>query len=394
MDWQAQQDLLTVQGDYYDAEQDFPGSPDLDHTGQNLLARWSHRGERSELSVQAYYDHTDREAPVDGAPFGLDTYDLEIQQTLNLGERHVVTWGAGKRMTDYHVRSDGQLQFLPASRRLNLGNLFIQDVVSLPNGLTATVGLKLEDNPFLGVTALPDLRVSWAPDERNLVWLAASRAIRAPTPFDVDVAEFLGPTLFLEGNADFASEEVWPYELGFRGQPNAALTFSVSAFYNDYDQLRTIEPGPTGIPLLWDNRMAGYTYGLEAWANIQVLPWWRLSPGIRTLEKRLQFDSDSSALVGLSLAGNDPSLQASLKSSMDLGNAITFDAFLRYVGAMPEPRMPEYYELSARLAWQANPKLSLAVNGFNLLHDGHREYPAPIGKDISRSVFAQVRFDF
>ena len=56
--------------------------------------------------------------------------------------------------------------------------------------------------------------------------------------------------------------------------------------------------------------------------------------------------------------------------------------------------MPEYYELSARLAWQANPKLSLAVNGFNLLHDGHREYPAPSGEDISRSVFAQVRFDF
>jgi hypothetical protein len=56
--------------------------------------------------------------------------------------------------------------------------------------------------------------------------------------------------------------------------------------------------------------------------------------------------------------------------------------------------MPEYYELSARLVWQASPRLSLAVNGFNLLHDRYREYPAPVGKDITRSVFAQVRFDF
>jgi iron complex outermembrane recepter protein len=394
VDWRDERNSLTVQGDLYQAEQDFPGSPNLDHTGENVLVRWSRQGARSETMVQAYYDHTDREAPVDGAPFSLDTYDLELQQTWRLGARHSFTWGAGKRLNDYHVRSHGQLQFLPANRRLDLGNVFIQDVVSLPNDVTVTAGVKLEDNPFLDVTALPDLRISWAPDERNLLWAAASRAIRAPTPFDVDVAEFLGPTLFLEGNPDFASEKVWAYEIGYRGQPNAALSFSISSFYHDYEQLRTIELGPTGIPLVWDNRMAGNTYGLEAWANIQVRSWWRLSPGIRTLEKRLHFDASSSQLVGLSLAGNDPSFQAALRSSMDLAHAVTFDAFLRYVGAMPEPRQPEYYELSARVAWRATPKLTLAVNGFNLLHSRHREYPAPIGKAIPRSVFAEARFSF
>ena len=394
VDWREERDSLTVQGDIYRAEEHFPGSPELEQTGENMLLRWSRQGARSETMVQAYYDHSEREAPADGAPFSLDTYDLELQQTWILGQRHTLTWGAGKRRTDTHVRSDGQLQFLPAARRLNLGNIFVQDVLSLNNNVTVTAGVKLEDNPFLDPTALPDLRVSWAPDERNLLWVAGSRAIRAPTPFDVDVAEFLGPTLFLQGNPDFASEEVWASEIGYRGQPTAALSYSVSAFYGDYKQLRTVELGPTGIPLIWDNRMSGYTYGFEAWANIQVRPWWRLSPGVRTLEKRLQFDAGSSELVGLSLSGNDPSFQASLRSSMDLAHGVTFDAFLRYVGAMPEPRQPEYYELSARLAWQVTPKISLALKGFNLLHERHREYPAPTGKEIERSFFAEAHFSF
>ena len=61
---------------------------------------------------------------------------------------------------------------------------------------------------------------------------------------------------------------------------------------------------------------------------------------------------------------------------------------------MPEPRQSEYYELSARLAWQLTPKLGLALKGFNLLHDRHREYPAPVGKEIERSFFAEAHFSF
>jgi iron complex outermembrane recepter protein len=75
-------------------------------------------------------------------------------------------------------------------------------------------------------------------------------------------------------------------------------------------------------------------------------------------------------------------------------HGVTLNAFLRYVGAMPEPRQPEYYELSARLAWQVTPKISLALKGFNLLHDRHREYPAPTGKEIERSVFAEAHVSF
>ena len=50
------------------------------------------------------------------------------------------------------------------------------------------------------------------------------------------------------------------------------MTFSVAVFYNVYDNLRTIEPASATefLPLRWDNRMEGSTYGMEAWGKWQV----------------------------------------------------------------------------------------------------------------------------
>jgi iron complex outermembrane receptor protein len=79
---------------------------------------------------------------------------------------------------------------------------------------------------------------------------------------------------------------------------------------------------------------------------------------------------------------------------MDLGHGVTFDAFFRNVGALPEPANPGYSELSARLAWRVSRTLELGVSGFNLLHDRHTEYPLPIGAEIERTVFGEIRLTF
>ena len=393
-DWQRGQNAVTLQGDAYHGDQSLLNAPDISLSGHNILGRWQHTSDGSQLSVQAYYDRSAREAPVDGAPFTLDTYDVELQQSLTVGSAHQVVWGAGKRINDYRVTRAGQLQFIPAHRSLDLGNIFLQDTISLSPAFKITAGVKLEDNPYSGWTMLPDLRVSWELSDTALLWAAASKAIRAPTPFDVDVAEFVGPTLFLQGDPDFRNESVWAYELGYRGQPTSRLSFSASAFYDVYHNLRTIEPGPNFIPLRWDNGMEGDTYGVEAWANFQVTSWWRLSPGFRSLHKRLHFDDDASGLIGVSLSGNDPTNGTVLKSAMTLGRRVTFDALFRHVGELPDPKHPGYSELSARLGWQMSNALELAVSGFNLLHGRHTEYPAPQGLYIERSGFAELRLRF
>lgn len=73
---------------------------------------------------------------------------------------------------------------------------------------------------------------------------------------------------------------------------------------------------------------------------------------------------------------------------------MTFDAYFRRVGGLPEPVQPEYSELSARIAWRMSKSLELSVTGFNLLHDRHTEYPLPIGTFIERSVLGEIRLTF
>src|ERR1700733_498192 len=212
-------DSSTVQGDLYRATQNVAQQLDGMIDGANLLGRWKHQfSDQSELQLQAYYDLTERYGPPPGAgAFVLRTYDVELQQSLALGSAHKLIWGAGERINDYDITDTATLLFVPPNRALTLGNVFAQDTVALSSALSATAGIKLEDDPYSGWSALPDARLSWTLNDINQLWAAASRAIRSPTPFDVDVVELLwaGGTVGLTGNPQFQPEKVWAYEIGY-----------------------------------------------------------------------------------------------------------------------------------------------------------------------------------
>ena len=66
-----------------------------------------------------------------------------------------------------------------------------------------------------------------------------------------------------------------------------------------------------------------------------------------------------------------------------------FDAWLRAISALPNPRVPTYAELNLRLGWQPTPGLELALVGQDLLHDSHPEFgPLPRREEFERSVRA------
>jgi len=94
----------------------------------------------------------------------------------------------------------------------------------------------------------------------------------------------------------------------------------------------------------------------------------------------------------VSQAGNDPKYQASLRSSMDLGESLMLDAALRYVSALPEPRVPAHLELNGRLGWNVTPRVQLSISGRNLLHARRQEYPE--GNAIPRSAFVELQWRF
>ncbi len=385
----------TVQGDYQHANENAGAFGDVGFDQFDLLGRWEHAGEHTNTRLQVYFDRTQRDQPPSGVGFTLNTYDLDFQQAMGVGERNHVVWGLGHRYNDYDIVNTQTLFFVPASRTLGLTNVFAQDTISLSEHFKLTAGLKFEENSYSGWSTLPDLRVAWSPNERTLVWASGARAVRAPTPLDVDVRESAdGVNVFLQGDPQFDTEKVDAYEIGYRGQPHTSISWSLSAFYDVYDDLRTIEPAPGGfLPLRWGNLMQGSTYGFELWASWQATSWWRLSPGYRYLHKNLEFSPGASQLLGIEQAGNDPTERATLKSSMDFGRW-SIDAMLRYVGKLPSPENPSYTELGARVAWRASDALEFSLDGSNLLDDRHSEYAVPTANEIRRSIYAEVRWSF
>ena len=395
MDGAVDEDSFTLQGDLYRGDQmlELPGG-NTRVEGANLLGRWSRTQADADWQVQAYYDYTARGAPANGVAFDLHTVDLEVQRRLRR-DRHRWVLGAGLRYHKYKINNTVPLAFEPPERDLTLGNVFVHDTISLGPTVDLSLGIKGEHDSFSGWNLLPDVRLAWQPTDTTMLWAAASRSIRSPTPFDTQVVERLGEVVYLTGDPDFDPEQVDTYELGWRGQPSERFTFSASVFYNVYDDLRTVEPTPdTYLPFHWDNLMEGDSYGFEAWAKWQVADWWRLSPGVRLLEKSLEFSRGASELLGLWQSGNDPSSQASLTSSMGLGASMTLDATLRHVGALPEPRLDAYQELNVTLGWRVSPDLHLSLSGINLLDSRHLEYPSPNGNYIQRALLAQARWRF
>lgn len=392
-DWSRSSNRVTIQGDAYREIRNDAGRGGQIVSGANLLARWQHRWERSELALQAYFDQRERDGDVGGDFFVLHTWDLQLQHNIESPLGRIV-WGAGERVNQYAITNNGALIFAPNTRALTLANIFAEDNVRLGPAVELKVGAKLEDDPYAGWQLQPEARLSWTLSSSAFAWLAAARAIRAPTPFDVDVIEKFGGTVFITGNAGFHPEQVTSYEAGLRGQPLPEVSFSLSAFDSVYRNLRSIEPdAATGLlPVHWGNGIEGHTYGVEGWLDWRITARWRLSPGVRTLHEALHFAPGASGLFGIAQAGNDPWGRVLLKSSLELSRSLSLDLVARWVGALPDPALPSHWELNGRLGWRVSPSLSFSISGTGLLHERHLEYPAPYGAYIRRSVMAELRW--
>jgi iron complex outermembrane recepter protein len=388
LDWSEGADEVTVQGDiYHGTLEDMPGQADQAAIGGgNLLARWSRDlGAESSVTVQVYYDTAWRDV-ASGIRASVDTYDVDVQYRFPLGAHDVVVGGGYRSADDTFEPAPGTSFLDPSSRTLERENVFAQDSLALSDTLRLTFGLKIENNSYTGVEFMPDARLAWQVSDTALLWAAASRAVRTPSRVDRDL--FITGTF--AGGPSFDSENVIAYELGYRGQPLPSLSLSVSAFYNVYDDLRTVEASSLAtFPLVVRNGMEGSGYGVEAWGTYEVSSWWRLSAGVSAMHKDLKLKPGNQDVVGLAFAGNDPDYQVNLRSSMNFGPDFTFDVFARHIADLPSPPVDAYTEINARLGWQVTDSLELAVTGSDLVDPSHQEFASPSlpRREVRRSVY-------
>lgn len=387
---------------------------DIHYRGGNLLGRWTHHwSDESESEFQAFFDGTKRDSLGKEERY---TGDIEFQHRLLLGERNEITGGIG-----YHVSADrfepSIVSFVPPERTLQYFNVFVQDeIMLLPEKLHLTLGSKFERNDYTGFETQPNARLAWMPRPQHTVWGTVARSVRTPARFERDVDALFQPitvpgvpspvVVHGTGNPDFESATVMTYEMGYRYRMRERMTADLVGFYNEYDRLRSLEPGTLDListpPVLngtLDNGVRAESYGVELALQFQINDWWSLRPSYAYLEIQAHAASSQSA-DEIEAEGSSPRHQFSARSLMNFGRRWELDCWLRYVDQLPFLNIPSYLTMDVRLAWHPKANLELALIGQNLFDNQHPEFfenrfgvpgqPA----EVERGVYAKVTWRF
>ncbi len=380
-----------------------------DYFGRYVMAVWNHAfPDESSIQVQAFYDGYTSDDPT----FREDrnTFDLEFQHQLEVGERNSIVWGLGFRHTQDEIDGSEFISLSPDSRSDQTYSAFIQDDITLTDTLHLILGTKIEHNDYTGIEVQPNARLRWTPNDRHTVWAAVSRAVRTPSRAEDDIrlrsVTSPGPTeiVFMRYDGrDYNAEDLLATELGYRVRATKKLAFDVALFFNHYTDFRTLEPGPsfddngvTVLPIEALNDGKANTYGFEIAADWAPKDWWQLRAGYSFLQIDLEVpDTDP---VTESFSGDTPEHQFFAVNRFNLPRNVELDAMLRYVGDLEGIGIGSYVELDARLAWRPIEDLELALIGRNLLDNEHQEF-APtfvnhVPTAVEREVYGKVTWRF
>ena len=206
------------------------------------------------------------------------------------------------------------------------------------------------------------------------------------------------------GNRGYESENLIAYELGYRIQPRQELFLDVALFYNDYEDLRTVERGapipgtPVTIPLTYDNNLEGETYGIEFAPSWQVTSEWRISAGYSFLRTQLHAQSGTTDTAAEAPEGDSPEHQFHVRSFIDLPFNLEFDSALYYVDSLSNQDVPSYTRIDFRLGWSPRPNLELSLVVQNAFDPQHPEFGATTAlvtpTEIERSVYGQITWRY
>jgi len=388
-------------------------------SGWDVVSRWNHiASPHSETSLQINFDHSNRGDTTYGT--SLNTFGIDFEDHIGWGKRQDFVWGLGYYRTSDELSTTLRIVFTPPDLTRQLFSSFVQDEIAIqPNRLYLTVGVKLEHNDFTGFGLEPSARIAWIANERNMFWAALSRALRTPSQSDRDIrvndTVFPGPNglpilVSIFGSPTRQDECLNAYEAGYRTELTKRISIDATAFYNDYDNLVSVEPGTPFletdppplhlvVPNVLSNLSHGETHGVELSVNWKVAKRWTLSPGYSFLAMHLHRDATSQDLTTVTgTQGGSPSQQAQLRSHVELGNHWQWNASAYFVGRLPASAVPSYTRLDTNVIWQPSKRFSFSLVGQNLAYDHQLEYIGPDQTEqsslIKRSAYAKITWQF
>ena len=428
-----QKDSWTLQGDIYTQDANQLVSPHItleapyisqvpdnyDASGWNMLAKWQHQlSTNNSWTIQSYYDFSHQDELFIGQTHKI--FDIEFQHQFQLSKYHELIWGIGYRNIQSNAdKNTFQLSFFSENMSIQLFSGFIQDEINLiQDRLWLTLGSKIEHHDYTGYEIQPSGRLLFKPSTEQTIWAAVSRAVRTPNNIErnsrltimmiPDMPPFPA-AVFLYGNQEYDSEEVFAYELGYRILPAKQLSLDIALFYNEYNNLRTSTPLtlPSTSEIQFENKSQGSSYGFELASDWKPLKWITFQFGYTYLQMDLDVnDGGTGTDIAVVYEDSSPHHQVSLRSSIDIGKNWQMNLWLRYVDQFAasglqaisqQTIIDEYLSLDANISWHPRENLELMLVGQNLFSSDRMEfiseYLAP-ATEIEPSVFGKLTYHF
>ncbi len=321
--------------------------------------------------------------------------DLEWTRRQRLGESASLSYGLGGRVVQADLGSDnGFIDFDPGFQRIWTARAFGQaefDIDSLDSKLV--LGLQLEESSIEDVQLQPNARWLWHLGEDTSVWASVARAVRTPSIEERDIVQRFDPgdDPFFEGSRSFEPETLIAYEVGLRTRIASKVSMDLTAFYNDYDNLQTLED-LDGFALTFGNKGRAIARGAEAAVDIDVSEDLRLRASYTYFE--MDFEADPNSLEEPFIDDRDnyvPVHHAGLRAYYDLGKDWELDGAIYYVDRLPFFDVDAYIRVDARVGWRpcASTELSFGVTNAN---DPEHPEAGPI--EIERVFYVGLRTTF
>ena len=386
-------DQITIQGDIYSGKR----KTAVKHSpmnGQNILGRWTRKfSEKSDMSVQLYFDRYFREDVPSGASDRMNTLDMDFQYRIGIRKTHNLLWGLGYRVVrDFANFKTQNVAILPPKKSLDLFNGFIQDEISLSEKIKFTAGSKILHNVYTGIELQPNARIAFAIRKNHTLWAAVSRAVRTPSRFDRDfylpAYSVPPPGASVAGGPGFESENLIANELGYRIQPNSASTFSLSTFYNVYTDVYSVEALPGTLTYQIMNGSEGKAWGFEISGAYQLTKNWKARGGYTYFDKNLY--AKPGHTFNPDYLANDSKHRAILQSIINLPFNMQFDVVGSYksklIQTIATVPVSELLNYDIRLAWVTK-HMEISLVGQNLTREEHTEFDM---LKIPRSFYAKI----
>ncbi len=364
-----------------------------------------------------------------------DVIDVELlyNATFDLGaiRNHLIA-GVGYRFKEIDwtwLRGEVQSQ--------NHGAVFLQDTISFSEDVDLVLSIRGDLHPLLNVQVSPRGSLVIHPAPGNTLRFTAGSAFRSPTFTESYVlvpqgTPFRGVTAFGSGNPSMNPERIVSGEIGYMNAMTDYFTLEFNAYYNLAFDLITLTQNQifrltdyvngnsiAGTTPGYDPTLSSYVFstglyenspeqfqqaggevgvrvypidGLDLYANYALsytLPFGGAAGPYhsdqRTSAHMVNGGFQYRAPFGLDLAADFSwqSAQTWFEQQLDPVRGIVFQNF----------PLASYTTLNARIGWRfLDDQLELAVVGYNLIDDGHREHP--YGQAIPRRFMGTVTVRF